>query len=1069
MEVKNVLIRPDQFSKIVKEKSNQLIARRYVSYDNVERIEVEKSEEVYYVRAVVNVLEKRFPVRIMISQGSILHVGCDCSYHSSATACAHVGAVILKLMELDPVSFPYLYENEKAVKRPNMTTLQERLIQERKRIKLEQSLSYLDQQRKHYMASIMRYAAVEKIELVPYMKAENPYHITYKIGYEKKYVIRSLQDFLFQLEQKRFVSFGKSFEAVMEYHDFDESSQKQIRFLQTMRLQYGNGFYGSAGMLHGNYVDCSSHLDELFDACKEEICGNFICQEKHYRIQFHVEEKENELEFTCENISRFAMGNKHLYQIKQSLNDFILERIVCDESGRVLSLLSRVYEEGLLIPKNQYPAFFKYVLSEILEYLDYDGEILDLQEYDHVKLLGDMDEYERVVFRVESYNHDYDKRTGLDLNNEMKSYPEEIVEQTLIQYASKIENHQAIFDPDQEKTMMFIQEVLPSLTEICDVFVSDSIKKLGKSIRTSIQVGVRIQNDLLSIDINSDEIPRKELSEVLRAYRKKKKFYRLKSGEVISLDSKSLGELSDFLDTYHIQQDLSQDVTMNAYRAFSLDQSANSFLHLKVDRKQSFKQFLSQFEENRQKECQLPEGYDTILRDYQKKGFEWMSLMHRVGFNGILADDMGLGKTLQVIVLLESIRSDRVSSIVVCPSSLVYNWEAEIHKFSKNLKAICIVGNQAKRKQLMNEKADIYLTSYDYMRRDHEEYEEKDFEYIILDEAQYIKNQKTRNAYAVKQLKGKHKLALTGTPIENSLAELWSIFDFLMPDYLFNYHYFQNHYENDIVKNHDEEKQKELKKLVQPFILRRRKKDVLKELPEKTESTFVIDFTDEERELYYANLASANDELKVYTQSGHIDKLHILALLTRLRQLCCDPRLVYDNIEESSSKLKACLSLIESLKASNQKVLLFSSFTSMLDMIANELDKAHISYYMLTGRTSKEERRQLVDQFQKDDTQVFLISLKAGGTGLNLTAAQAVIHIDPWWNLSAQNQATDRAHRIGQTQPVGVYKLIMKGSIEEKIQKLQEMKKQLADTFVENNEGTISTLTSEELFSLFRI
>lgn len=1071
-----MLIRPDQFSKVVKDKASQLVARRYVGYDNIERIEIERSEEMFVVRAIVNVLDKRFPVRLMIAQGSVMHSHCDCSLSTSNSACAHIGAVILKILELDPIRFPYLYENEKGKSTPSTSSIQERLLLQKKKLKIEQGMAYLDQQRKHYMASIMRYASINKIELVPFMRPENPSQITYKIGYDKKYVIRSLQDFLFQVEQKRFASFGKDFEAVMEYNDFDESAQKHLQFLRYMRLQASPSAHFSVnGMLHGNYVDCSSHLDELFDTCYDfkkgitESTGNFICEESYYRIKIHAEKKDDHIEITCESLKPFIMGNKHLYQILDQENGYILKRIVCDESGRVLSLLSKLFDEGLLIPETYYPAFFKYVLSEIIEYIDYDGEIIDLQEYDHVKLIGDMDEFERVIFKVECYNHAYDKKIGLDMNTEMKSYVQEIVEQSLMQYASRIDDHQAIFDPDHENTLTFIREVLPTLTDICDVFVSESIKKLGRNTKFNITVGVRISNDLLSIDINSDQIPKKELSSVLKAYRKKKKFYRLKNGEVLSLDSQTLEELNQFLDTYHLQQDISNEITMNSYRAFSLDQSSRSFLHLKVDRRDSFVTFIRQFDTNRQIETVIPDGYEDVLRDYQKKGFEWMSLMHRVGFNGILADDMGLGKTVQVIALLESIQKEGISSLVVCPSSLVYNWESEIKKFSNKLKSVCIVGNVSNRKALLEEKADIYITSYDYCRRDVDLYDEKSFEYVILDEAQYIKNQKTRNARAVKELNGKHKLALTGTPIENSLAELWSIFDFLMPNYLFNYHYFQTHYENDIVKNHDEEKQKALKKLVEPFILRRRKQDVLKELPEKSETTLVIDFSEEEKELYYANLASANDELKEYTRSGQMDKLHVLALLTRLRQLCCEPRLVYDNVEESSSKLKACLSLIESLKASNQKVLLFSSFTSMLDLIAQELDKAHISYYMLTGRTSKEERRQLVDNFQKDDTQVFLISLKAGGTGLNLTAASAVIHIDPWWNLSAQNQATDRAHRIGQVNPVGVYKLIMKGSIEEKIQTLQEMKKQLADTFVENNDGTISTLTSEELYSLFRI
>ena len=363
----------------------------------------------------------------------------------------------------------------------------------------------------------------------------------------------------------------------------------------------------------------------------------------------------------------------------------------------------------------------------------------------------------------------------------------------------------------------------------------------------------------------------------------------------------------------------------------------------------------------------------------------------------------------------------------------------------------------------------MLITTYDYMRRDANLYDGYQFENIILDEAQYIKNPKTKNAITVKSLKAKHRFALTGTPIENSLAELWSIFDFLMPEYLYSYHYFKTNYETPIVKNHDENKQQELKKLITPFILRRNKKDVLTELPEKIEKTLSIEFNEEENKLYLANLIQVNKKLQEQLNYDNVDRIAILAMLTRLRQICCEPRIIYDNISNISSKLSGCLDLIRNFLGNNQKVLLFSSFTSVLDLIAKELEKESITYYQLTGDTKKEERHRLVNQFQNDDTTVFLISLKAGGTGLNLTAAEAVIHFDPWWNMSAQNQATDRAYRIGQENVVTVYKLVMKDSVEEKILELQNKKKNLADSFVENNEGSITTMSTNDIIELFKV
>ena len=401
---------------------------------------------------------------------------------------------------------------------------------------------------------------------------------------------------------------------------------------------------------------------------------------------------------------------------------------------------------------------------------------------------------------------------------------------------------------------------------------------------------------------------------------------------------------------------------------------------------------------------------------------------------------------------------------------MIYNWEDEIAKFSKTLNCISITGTKAKRTLGIQKYRDydLLITSYDYLRRDVDLYQDHEFECIILDEAQNIKNQKTKNAQFVKRLKANHRIALSGTPIENSLAELWSIFDFLMPGYLYSYHYFKKEYEIPITLDEDEKTTKRLRNLVNPFILRRTKKEVLKELPDKVDHKYMLEFSASEKKLYLANLAMVNKEMQAKMKEVHFDRIAILAMLTKLRQICCDARLVYDNIKEPSTKINATISLIKTLTENNKKILLFSAFTSLLDLVSNQLDKEQISYYMLTGSTNKEERRKLVNNFNEDDTRVFLISLKAGGTGLNLTSAEAVIHIDPWWNLSAQNQATDRAHRIGQNANVQVYRMIMKDSIEEKILKMQERKANLADSFVEGNNGSLSKMSKEQILDLFK-
>ena len=389
------------------------------------------------------------------------------------------------------------------------------------------------------------------------------------------------------------------------------------------------------------------------------------------------------------------------------------------------------------------------------------------------------------------------------------------------------------------------------------------------------------------------------------------------------------------------------------------------------------------------------------------------------------------------------------------------NWKAEIEKWCPKLKVCIIRGNAESRKKLIDryKEFDVVLTSYDLLKRDVEQYEGNKFKYIIADEAQYIKNFNTQNATALKSLNGETKFALTGTPIENSVSELWSIFDFIMPGYLYSYNKFKKKFEEPILKMEDKNALQRLKTLISPFILRRVKKDVLTELPEKNITVMKNEMTDEQEKIYMAYFAQTKKE---------VNEFKILMLLTRLRQICCHPSLFIENYNDGSGKLNQCLDIIEEAIASGHKILLFSSYTSMFGIIEEEFKKRDINYYKLTGSTPVSTRVDMVEEFNKNnDIKVFLISLKAGGTGLNLTGADVVIHYDPWWNLSAENQATDRAYRIGQRNSVQVYKLITTNSIEEKINNLQERKSEISEKLLSTEETFINKLSKEEIMNLF--
>ncbi|MDY3753495.1 MAG: DEAD/DEAH box helicase, partial [Collinsella sp.] len=451
-------------------------------------------------------------------------------------------------------------------------------------------------------------------------------------------------------------------------------------------------------------------------------------------------------------------------------------------------------------------------------------------------------------------------------------------------------------------------------------------------------------------------------------------------------------------------------------------------------------------------------------------GYQWLGSLEHLGLGGILADDMGLGKTLQMIahILARVEAGDAKPTLVVCPASLVYNWTAELERFAPSIDVCAIVGAKAQRRVQIAGVAEhnVVVTSYDLMRRDIDEYVEQDFARVVLDEAQYIKNPLTQVARAAKRLPAGVRFALTGTPIENRLSELWSIFDFLMPGLLGTRESFAKRFESP-VEHAEGDSAARLQALVSPFVLRRVKEDVVADLPEKIEDTVMAQLTGEQRKLYLANQDRIAQQVQ-HREAGEFkkDKLKVLAELTKLRQICCDPHLHYADYKAGSAKLDTCMELVHGALDGGHRILLFSQFTGMLDIIGKRLAKEDIAFLKLTGASSKESRAKMVAQFQAGEVPVFLISLKAGGVGLNLTAADVVIHYDPWWNVAAQDQATDRAHRIGQQHTVTVYKLIAKDTIEERIMQMQESKRDLVNSVLGGDGISSALFTREDVLAL---
>lgn len=645
-------------------------------------------------------------------------------------------------------------------------------------------------------------------------------------------------------------------------------------------------------------------------------------------------------------------------------------------------------------------------------------------------------------------------------------------------------------DDDDEQLFSLLTTGLAELNELGEVLLSERLRAIEVRDSPTPRVRATVTSGLLDVALDMSGMTPQDIVSYLAAYKRRQRFVRLSTGDIMRIGegARAVDDLAEGLgiDAAELTQGVSG---LPENRALFVDGLVKQQGGVRLARNDAFRAIVRDFDTFSDADIDVPASLAGTLRPYQQDGFRWLETLERFGFGGILADDMGLGKTLQMIAHIlarkeaesdgkaaeagkaagvREAASPAAPTLVVCPASLVYNWMSELARFAPTLDAVAILGTKSARRKLIQAASehDVLVTSYDLMRRDVDDLAQQQFARMVLDEAQYIKNPTTKVARAAKSIPARVRFALTGTPIENRTAELWSIFDFLMPGLLGTREVFAKEYEGPIEGGEGRPTQR-LRCLVAPFILRRLKTDVLTDLPEKTENVIVAHMTGEQEKLYRSSQdLIARQVAHELPEEFKKRKLQILAELTRLRQICCDPALVYENYTGDSAKLDTCLELVADAVDGGHQVLLFSQFTSMLDIIARELEKHGISAFMLTGSTSKEERRRLVERFQAGDVPVFLISLRAGGVGLNLTAADVVIHYDPWWNLAAQNQATDRAHRIGQNRAVSVFKLICADTIEERIIRMQESKRELAESLLSGKGIQSAKLTREDILGL---
>lgn len=947
------------------------------------------------------------------------------------------------------------------------------------------------------------------IKLVPiflYNDTDKKLKVEFKIGNKQLTKINNLPDFFERMLNREKYKYNNVLEFIHEENAFEEQSRPLLKFLLKYAeiIKYANdvnnnyAYYGRNFNVN-NVVLSNTGLDELFEILKgktvefETKTGERKIQfiDEPIDIKFILEKSDENTYCLTPNIDVYGYDIFYGKNYSYFLIDNKMHKCLPKVENRNLELLEvykKNYTQSIVFNENNLRNFFAIVVPKIKD--NFEIKNIDKEQIEkympkdlYVKIYLDYNEKGYIVADVKFCygNVEFNPIKNVNLEITRNAIQENEVLDTFVQTGFMLDSANArLVLANDEKIYNFLSKEIEDYMKKFEVLVAENFKKKDiKKIKIK-SIGVKIENNLLDINLEDFKFNIYEIKDIINKYKLRKKFYRLKDGTYISLEkNSSLDFLENLTDNIEIEDENVEEnsIKLPIYRALYLEKIFKNMPNTNIQKNEYYKNMISQIEDRQiDLSTKIPPKLNAELRTYQKIGYKWLRTLEQYKMGGILADDMGLGKTIQLLaVILSYVQKNKGNvkpSIIICPSSLALNWYNEIQKFTSTLKALVISGDYLERKRKIEEigKYQVIITSYDSLKRDIDLYKNYCFKYVVADEAQYIKNNNTKNSKAIKTINAETKFALTGTPIENSLSELWSIFDFIMPGYLCKYKKFKELYETPIIKEQNEDVMNKLKKQIEPFVLRRTKGEVLTELPDKTVTILNNEMSEEQYNIYMSYMAQARKEIMSQIDINGFEKsqIKILSLLMRLRQICCHPKLFLREYEGESSKLNQCIEIIQDAVLGGHKILLFSSYTSMFEIIEEKLKNIGVKYLKLTGQTKVGERIELVDKFNTNENiKVFLISLKAGGTGLNLTGADMVIHYDPWWNLSAENQATDRTYRIGQKRNVQVYKLITKNSIEEKIYELQQKKAKLIDNMLSTDATFINKLSKDDILALF--
>jgi len=1066
-------------SKIQNLAADEVVFQRGLSYFKEKRVvhaACSKNKKIYTFT-----VQGRQTYRVTVEETKEQDLECSCNCparYSQKGACKHTVASLLYLLQ---------YQEQTSKKNGTASAADRRA---------EMIIRYfVDAEEPQYDKDV--YHIEPYIEIPGMLRSDSdPVYVSLRVGNTKLYRVQMLKRFLLDYKENKSIILGKEFCYLPAESSFDQSSE---RFLQELLT----------------YVELLEVLDgknstQLFQKSKITINKSLLV--KLLRLSRGLSLSLNLSGTELEHV-HFVKGNPVIEYDISLQNDFVTmnykeqEKVIpITADGSLLLRDTFLYlpdarfmktylpfystlgaeKEALLFEEENRTAFLEHVLPVI-------HETLQVEIPEEVK-----DRYLTLPFSAKLYfelSHSAVRVTVYYVygEHEFNAFDAPVIpggyiivrekekeaELTALLEDYGFEPHNGFFlMKNEESIYKLITEGFSVLSEYAVLYSSDDFNRMRSARKGAVRMGISLPSgeDLLQIEFQYDDISGEELRAIFYSYRQKKSFHRLSDGSFLDLEDDTFKKTAALLENMNLSyRDFDKNGVLKIAKSHGvyLD-SLPQELGIEVVKEENYRTFLSRLFAPEQQSYEMPSSIQIPLRPYQKTGVSWLRMLSEIGFGGILADDMGLGKTLQAITYMASVLEKEsfsdVPFLVVCPTSLVYNWLDEFEAYVPHLRAKIIQGMPEDRQALLahTEHYDVCITSYPLLRRDLEHYRKKQFHTVFIDEAQFIKNAMTGNARSVKELRAKTRFALTGTPIENSLSELWSIFDFILPGYLYSYSRFIKQFERPAAKGETEVLQ-QLNKRVKPFLMRRMKKDVLTELPDKIDTKLVTELTGEQRILYLSYAKQARNEIVDEIMRVGVEKsrMQILAALTRLRQICCHPGMFLENYEGGSGKMTLCMQILDDLKKSGHRVLIFSQFTTMLDLLQEALNEAEYSYFYLSGSTKAAERQDYVKRFNDGEGDLFLISLKAGGTGLNLIGADTVIHFDPWWNPAVEEQASDRAHRIGQEKNVHVIKLLTKGTIEEKIFRLQQKKQDLFHAVIEAGETFLNKLTEEEIKELF--